>query len=629
MSDIGQSTIVGSIKGSDFVLVVIAGKVYRIAASTFFQDSLYQGLALLTTNPDTPARGYWYFCNENGTYTNFGAQVATKNDRFIYNGTTWDHVAFTNLIEEGYKGVVEPAAAAIADPENSWWVRCGSNGTYTNFSNLAANAGDLLIYNTALLAWEKQVGNAGIYTLGQNLAGAGYKGTGFAPGSAAGELATFEQVELKIAKTQIKATLGETVTGNVLDATMAKVLIDKMNYANLYNIPVWLQDKLLFLAHYSNISAGALINELGSNTMSVTGDLGSEYYQLDLIYGEEEVLDPEFNDPTKWWLNSGTIADGVAHFVSLVYNRGVYLVGQLEIGKRYEYSYEIKNYVEGGFVLMSGTGNYGQVRTANGVYTDIFVATGTNLFFHSSVGPTTLDLDNVHGRMILMDDYVITDIDYLWLAADGTSRNKVSSFELVNFDFSRTLVKYENISPFTIVFFGILKSDAVFTADELNALYEILNLSVWWSNALSIYGTIKENRLLAHNVFEELVPDGTFTVGSAWTKDPNITIAYGEGIFNNAIEGGIYRILSTLLEVGEIYIVRYEITQYTSGSVKARISGSYSFQGPYETAVGLYEYEFTHIEGIGGSLGKIELRSSPTGFVGKVDNFSIYKKFKS
>jgi len=217
MSDIGQSTIVGSIAGSDYVLAIVAGKVKRVPASSVFLPTGYQSKVGLTFNPPTPARGDWYFCDETGTYTHFGNQYATKNDNFIWNGTTWDHIGYTNLLETGYKGVKEPADAAIADPENSWWVRCGSNGTYTNFSNLAANAGDLLIYNTALAAWEKQVGNAGIYTLGQNLNGAGYKGTGFASGTSDGELVVFEQLA-ELADTRVSFTPGK----NILDPNMVE-----------------------------------------------------------------------------------------------------------------------------------------------------------------------------------------------------------------------------------------------------------------------------------------------------------------------------------------------------------------------------------------------------------------------
>ena len=174
MSDLGQVTIVGTVAGTDYILCVVGGILKRIAASKILTENGYQGLAILTTNPGTPLRGDWYICNVSGTFTNFGAQAATKNDRFYYNGATWDLVLFTNLLEEGYRGVVEPADAAPSNLENSHWVKCGSNGTYTNFSGLAANANDFLTYNATTIAWEKTDGNAGFYTLGQNLDSDGF-----------------------------------------------------------------------------------------------------------------------------------------------------------------------------------------------------------------------------------------------------------------------------------------------------------------------------------------------------------------------------------------------------------------------------------------------------------------------
>ena len=84
--------------------------------------------------------------------------------------------------------------------------------------------------------------------------------------------------------------------------------------------------------------------------------------------------------------------------------------------------------------------------------------------------------------------YIAADTDYIWFKTDETQRTTTTA-ELIGYDFTRTIVKYGNVTPNAITAIMILSSD-VDTARMRNDF----DLSIWWSNVLSDYGNTKDNR---------------------------------------------------------------------------------------------------------------------------------------
>jgi len=95
------------------------------------------------------------------------------------------------------------------------------------------------------------------------------------------------------------------------------------------------------------------------------------------------------------------------------------------------------------------------------------------------------------------------DTDYLWFDRNGVVRN-VEVSELVGYDFARTIVKYDNSTPYHIRWIGILKSGVTLTESQLDRIYEYFELSQFWSGVLDERGVIKGNRAGAQSVWPEI-----------------------------------------------------------------------------------------------------------------------------
>ena len=77
--------------------------------------------------------------------------------------------------------------------------------------------------------------------------------------------------------------------------------------------------------------------------------------------------------------------------------------------------------------------------------------------------------------------YISADTDYIWFKTDASQRTTTEA-ELIGYDFTRTIVKYEDVSDYSIQAIMILSSN-VDTAKMRNDFH----LSIWWSNVLSLY----------------------------------------------------------------------------------------------------------------------------------------------
>ena len=160
--------------------------------------------------------------------------------------------------------------------------------------------------------------------------------------------------------------------------------------------------------------------------------------------------------------------------------------------------------------------------------------------------------------------YKNADTDYCFWKTDASERT-CDGNRLIGYDFTRTIVKYLDISPYTIQAIMILSSN-VDTAKMRNDFH----LSIWWDNILSAYGYLKGNRGIGQNIWSpypivvtsaiSLITNATASSGGnvtsegpssvtvrgvCWSTSANPTIALatktsdgsGIGIFTSSLTG--------------------------------------------------------------------------------------------
>lgn len=131
--------------------------------------------------------------------------------------------------------------------------------------------------------------------------------------------------------------------------------------------------------------------------------------------------------------------------------------------------------------------------------------------------------------------WVACDTDYCWWKTDG-SLSTTDGNRLIAYDFARTIVKYDSVSPYTLREIVILEAGAVLTTAEENSMRDYMQLSIWWSDISSNYGRTKGNRAgeQSHWVAESVTDidaDALFTRMLAAGEDPD---AARKTIINNA-----------------------------------------------------------------------------------------------
>jgi hypothetical protein len=222
-------------------------------------------------------------------------------------------------------------------------------------------------------------------------------------------------------------------------------------------------------------------------------------------------------------------------------------------------------------------------------------------------------------------DYIDADTDFIWAKTDETIRTTTEA-ELVGYDFPRTLVKYDNTTPYAIREIIILLDGATLTDTEENLLRDYMELSIWWSDVSSDHGVTKGNRSeeQSHWTAEALLPtvtttaittirkttatsggnvtdDGGDTVtarGVCWSTsaDPTIsdsktTDSTGEGVFVSSITG---------LTANTVYHVRAYATNGIGTSYGSDVqftSAEYTLLDTFTDTTGVHLHD--HIMDIG------------------------------
>jgi len=74
-----------------------------------------------------------------------------------------------------------------------------------------------------------------------------------------------------------------------------------------------------------------------------------------------------------------------------------------------------------------------------------------------------------------------------------TIRNRTTA-QLVAYDLSRTIIKYDNTAPYHIRWIGVLKSDVILTQDQKDKLSQSFQLWAWYFGVYNAHGYLKANR---------------------------------------------------------------------------------------------------------------------------------------
>lgn len=119
----------------------------------------------------------------------------------------------------------------------------------------------------------------------------------------------------------------------------------------------------------------------------------------DVRASSTEVISNGTFDTDTYWSKSAnaTITGGKGVITNGANENGIYKSGILIAGKRYKVTYEISDYTSGSVLFLSGT--YTKTRTANGSYSEEFVASaasnGLSIYFYASGANNNWKVDNV------------------------------------------------------------------------------------------------------------------------------------------------------------------------------------------------------------------------------------------
>ena len=146
--------------------------------------------------------------------------------------------------------------------------------------------------------------------------------------------------------------------------------------------------------------------------------------------------------------------------------------------------------------------------------TDYLTVTG-------SVGSETFQTPNTA-------PYIDSDTDYIWFTTDTGIRTTTTA-ELVGYDFTRTIVKYQNDAPYAIEAIMILSSDV-----DTVKMRDDFDLSIWWDGILSIYGNLKGNRGPGQSVW---TPESVDVTGLTVTPVSNTALTLNWSCATSFIDG--------------------------------------------------------------------------------------------
>lgn len=210
---------------------------------------------------------------------------------------------------------------------------------------------------------------------------------------------------------------------------------------------------------------------------------------------------------------------------------------------------------------------FGQIENISGgrLYNEM---TGSSdyLTVGGSAGSWTFQCPN-NATYIDADENVDGVSDYIWFKTDETLRT-VTEAKLIGYDFTKTIVYYDDVSPYTLRAIAILKPDGSVS----NRMRNDFHLSIWWDNTLSAYGNLKGNRgseqsvwtselaftkLLSHFDGTNGIAESSDEIAGAWTFVGTSVLSTGQKKFGTS---------SLYCNTGKNYVSTPNSANYNFGS---------------------------------------------------------------
>jgi hypothetical protein len=153
------------------------------------------------------------------------------------------------------------------------------------------------------------------------------------------------------------------------------------------------------------------------------------------------------------------------------------------------------------------------------------------------------------------------DEDLFWVNGSGVILQKTFT-NLIEFDYTRTVIFYDSVAPYNVRGIGILKSGVTLTATQINRLHKDFKLWLYWSGTLNAYGVIKDNRNITSKpaITSVVIPDVNHK-NVIITFDQNLNTSYVPDISAFSLSG---KTIGSIVVLGNT-VTLVATTQYAYG----------------------------------------------------------------
>lgn len=191
--------------------------------------------------------------------------------------------------------------------------------------------------------------------------------------------------------------------------------------------------------------------------------------------------------------------------------------------------------------------------------------TVTGMDFSTTIPSTstaTLAMANV--AALKTDD----GFDGLWFT-DAGAVNQVPVSYLIGNDYSRTIVKYEDSSPYNISWIGVLDDAVSLTSDQIDSLHLYFRLHIFWSGVFNNYGYLKDNRALQGYGYKQWLAE----VNAASLTNPSETVKSSVNklcldLINYGVASGMDRCWNFMLNDSALVDGAGTISLFNSGETR-------------------------------------------------------------
>jgi len=314
------------------------------------------------------------------------------------------------------------------------------------------------------------------------------------------------------------------------------------------------------------------------------------------------------------------------------------------VGKTYKVTYEIKSITQGAFRVWLGGFLTPNDNTAIGVYTFYITATDTSYFYLRAVGVTSGSITNISVKEVGQDWTFGTGWSIDQANSKAVSDGTTSNLQQFSVDTSVVGKKYKislYVSDYLSGFLSLgvggydYVSPTITGNGEHTRILEVTNSSSndrLYIGSSSFSGSITnisvkeitddtniprinyEGFSYQDTLGSEEVVNGDFSSDSNWNKGTSWSITEGKAVCNG---GGSYLQQQPIVfEVGKTYKCKFDIIDYTSGTVRFRLSTSnngseLSGKGSYTEYITIVSKTDNYLNIIGSS------------FIGSIDNVSV------